>query len=83
MEYKTKISEEEIEEPSEDEEEFDFDEVEDFDELGESYLKKVYENINSFKTTKCTEKGNKGEAGGACQGKRLDGSFQRQRTDQA
>ena len=52
-------SEEEIEEPSEDEEEFDFDEVEDFDELGESYLKKVYENINSFKTTKCTEKGNK------------------------
>lgn len=52
-------SKEEIEEPSEDEEEFDFDEVEDFDELGESYLKKVYENINSFKTTKCTEKGNK------------------------
>ncbi len=29
------------------------------------------------------KKGNKGETGGACQGKRLDGSFQRQRTDQA
>lgn len=52
-------SEEEVEEPSEDEEDIEFDDVEDFDELGESYLKKVYENVNSFKTTKCTEKGNK------------------------
>lgn len=47
------------EEPVEDEDDFEFDEIEDFDELGESYLKKVYENVNSFKTTKCTEKGNK------------------------
>lgn len=36
----------------------EFDE-EGFDELGESYLKKVYENVNSFKTTKVKEKGNK------------------------
>ena len=29
----------------------DFDE-ESFDELGESYLKEVYDNVNSYKTTK-------------------------------
>ena len=49
--------------------EFDDEDVEDvdieefdeegFDELGESYLKKVYENVNSFKTTKVRERGNK------------------------
>lgn len=39
----------------------DIDEFDDegFDELGESYLKKVYENVNSFKTTKVKERGNK------------------------
>lgn len=36
----------------------DFDE-ESFDELGESYLKNVYENVNSFKTSKVSTKGNK------------------------
>lgn len=35
----------------------DFDE-ESFDDLGESYLKKVYENVNSFKTTGVSSKGN-------------------------
>ena len=40
------------EEPSE-EEEFDFDDIDEegLDELGESYLKNVYENVSSFKTT--------------------------------
>lgn len=32
---------------------------EDFDELGESYLKKVYENVNEYKTTSAKTKGNK------------------------
>lgn len=32
---------------------------EDFDELGESYLKKVYENVKSYKTTSVKEKKNK------------------------
>ena len=36
----------------------EFDE-ESFDELGESYLKKVYENVNGFKTTKVSQRGNK------------------------
>lgn len=38
----------------------DFDEFseEDFDELGESYLKKVYGNVDSFKTSKVSTKGN-------------------------
>lgn len=38
----------------------DFDEFEeeDFDELGEGYLKKVYENVDSFKTSKVSTKGN-------------------------
>jgi len=41
------------EEPSEDEVDVDIDEFDEdsFDELGESYLKRVYENVNSFKTT--------------------------------
>ena len=46
-----------------DEEEIDVDmdefDDEGFDELGESYLKRVYENVNSFKTTDIKEKGNK------------------------
>ena len=47
----------------EDEEEIDYD-MEDFDEdtfndLGESYLKKVYENVESFSTTSAKIKGNK------------------------
>ena len=38
----------------------DFDEFEeeDFDELGESYLKRVYDNVKSFKTSKVSTKGN-------------------------
>ncbi len=32
---------------------------EDFDELGESYLKKVYENVDSYKTTSAKTQGNK------------------------
>ena len=41
--------------------EYDFDEFEesDFDELGESYLKRVYENVQSFKTTRGSINGNK------------------------
>ena len=50
-------------EVSDDEGEFidqDFDEFEEdeFDELGESYLKKVYGNVDSFKTSKVSVKGN-------------------------
>lgn len=56
-------TEEEAPEEAEGEEEIDYD-IEDFDEetfddLGESYLRKVYENVNSFKTSSVTEKGNK------------------------
>lgn len=42
-------------------EDVDFDEFEetDFDTLGEKYLKRVYENVKSFKTTKGSLKGNK------------------------
>ena len=42
-------------------EEVDFDEFEekDFDELGESYLKNVYDNVKSFKTTKASLSGDK------------------------
>lgn len=57
-EFKT---ENEVEEPVEDEYtdvEFDEFEEKDFDELGESYLKKVYENVQSFKTLNGTLKGN-------------------------
>lgn len=52
----------EDEEPVEDEvEDIDIDEFDEegFDELGESYLKKVYENVNSFKTTGIKEIKNK------------------------
>lgn len=39
----------------------EFDDVDSqaFDELGESYLKKIYENVESFKTTKSYQSGNK------------------------
>lgn len=39
----------------------EFDDVDSqaFDELGESYLKKIYENVKSFKTTKSYQSGNK------------------------
>ena len=42
-------------------EDIDIDEFseEEFDELGESYLKKVYENVNNYKTTSAKIKGNK------------------------
>ena len=61
----TEITDEPIEEPTiddgEEEIDIDMDEFDDegFDELGESYLKKVYENVNSFKTTGIKERGNK------------------------
>jgi len=53
-----------INEPEEDEEEFADIEVDEFsedefNELGESYLKKVYENVNSFKTSKVKTSGDK------------------------
>lgn len=56
-------NDEEIEEPKYDVQEVDipiddFDE-ETFDELGESYLKQVYENVNSYKTESIKEDGNK------------------------
>ena len=52
--------EEPSEEPMEDEAEFEMDEFEEepFNTMGESYLKKVYENVNSFKTTKVRTQGN-------------------------
>lgn len=57
------IKDEIEEEPFEDEEDIDIDidefDEEGFDELGESYLKKVYENVNSFKTTGVRESKNK------------------------
>jgi len=39
------------------EDEFDEFDEESFDELGESYLKKVYENVNSYKTTSIKQSG--------------------------
>lgn len=50
-----------IETGSDDTVDVDVDEFseEDFDELGESYLKKVYENVESYKTTSAKTKGNK------------------------
>lgn len=42
-----------------DEDEFDEFDEESFDELGESYLKKVYENVNSYKTTSVKSAGKK------------------------
>lgn len=62
-EAKTDIIQATKEEAPEEEGEFvdqDFDEFseEEFDDLGESYLKKVYGNVESFKTTKVSTKGN-------------------------
>lgn len=50
-----------IETGSDDTVDVDVDEFseEDFDELGESYLKKVYENVDGYKTTSAKTKGNK------------------------
>ena len=50
-----------IEAGSDDTVDVDVDEFseEDFDELGESYLKKVYENVDGYKTTSAKTKGNK------------------------
>ena len=55
-----KINSEETKEEAEDNysDVEDFDE-ESFDELGESYLKKVYENVNSYKTSKVSVQENK------------------------
>lgn len=46
---------------SEDEEDIDIEEIdeESFDELGESYLKNIYENVDSFKTAHVRERDNK------------------------
>ena len=52
---------EEMSEEGEDEfvdQDFDEFEEEDFDELGESYLKKVYDNVQTFKTSNVSTKGN-------------------------
>ena len=48
--------------PAEEEEmDFDFDELDEegMDEIGESYLKRVYENVDSFKTSNVSTSGNK------------------------
>lgn len=47
------------EEPEEEFDEFDEFDEESFDNLGESYLKSCYENVNSFKTSSIGRKGNK------------------------
>ena len=48
------------EEPEEGEEDLEFDEFdeESFDEMGESYLRKVYDNVKGYKTTSLTESNN-------------------------
>lgn len=70
-------------EPSEDESDFEdvdmdeFDE-EEFDGLGESYLKRVYENVASYKTSKAALKGNKIKLEGVItfkSGKKVNTSF--------
>jgi hypothetical protein len=60
-EVKTDIEMNTDEEENGDEVDVDMDEFseEEFDDLGESYLKKVYENVDSYKTTSVSEKGNK------------------------
>lgn len=54
---------EEVAEEGSEEEEVDFDvedfDEESFDEIGESYLRKVYENVTSYKTKKVSSDGNK------------------------
>lgn len=63
IEGEEEIEEPFAEEPLGDEEDVDIDidefDEEGFDGLGESYLKKVYENVNSFKTTGIREEKNK------------------------
>ncbi|MGM9544321.1 MAG: hypothetical protein ACI3T9_04995 [Romboutsia timonensis] len=56
MEIEAQSDEEESEEDFNDYEDVDFDEFdeESFDELGEQYLRKVYENVKSYKTVKGT-----------------------------
>ena len=56
IEVKAEENGEEEVESEEDIEDFD---EESFDELGESYLKEVYDNVNSYKTTKVQMKNNK------------------------
>ncbi len=60
-EVKTDIEMNAENEENGDEVDVDMDEFseEEFDDLGESYLKKVYENVNSYKTTSVREKDNK------------------------
>lgn len=52
-------SDEGSEEESGDEEEVEEFDEESFDDLGESYLKKIYENVQSYKTTSVSEKKNR------------------------
>lgn len=61
VEDEEEVSDEEVGVEDSDYEDIDIDEFseEDFDELGESYLKKVYENVNSFKTNKAAIVNNK------------------------
>ena len=56
----TIMADETEEEPMEDEVDFDINEFDEdsFDTMGESYLKKVYENVNSFKTSSVKQSGN-------------------------
>ena len=53
-----------VEEPEYQDVDIDEFEEEDFDELGEKYLRRVYENVKSYKTTKGAMKGNKIELEG-------------------
>lgn len=61
IEDNTLEAEEETEAGPEEEVEFDVDDFdeESFDEIGESYLRKVYENVTSYKTKKVSSVGNK------------------------
>lgn len=54
-----KTQEEVVEEPEEIDVDLDEIDEEGMDDLGESYLKSVYENVNGFKTSKATLQGNK------------------------
>ena len=59
--FETEGSEEEIMEPEKEYSDIDVDEFDEneFDELGERYLRKTYENVESYKTTKGSTNGNK------------------------
>lgn len=54
-------SPEEVEEPEEDEVDFEIDEIDEssLDELGESYFKRVYDNVDSFQTLSGTSDGSR------------------------